>query len=297
MYSYNSPYSSPPSSSQISNNPFLQPDPGSDPDPRTKWPDISSPPINHQPDPQPYFQQQSSFQQPQPSWNFQPPSSPTWNTPQSNPYVNPQPTGFQPTSSFGQQLQNQFTGYPSSFPSPHSAYPSQPQQSGYQPDLSQFDPLLGPSSQSQHSQPQNTYSSSPSYTGSSNTGIASSGGGGGGRGPHPREYVRAHKKELEQWDPYTWKQSLNCFESLKSAWEDRARVLRSSISPYMQPQQTYQTTQMIRDAEAYIDSILASKAQMQEVYDGYKLSTDLASKNRVREGMNAGLMELPDWPQ
>lgn len=54
---------------------------------------------------------------------------------------------------------------------------------------------------------------------------------------------------------------------------------------------------MIRDAETQIDSIVASKAQMQEVYDGYKLSTDLASKNRVREGMNAGLMELPDWPQ
>jgi len=58
-----------------------------------------------------------------------------------------------------------------------------------------------------------------------------------------------------------------------------------------------QTQQMIKEAEHSVDVVAAAKIQMQEVFQGYKLSSDLASKNRVREGLNAGLIELPDYPQ
>jgi hypothetical protein len=35
---------------------------------------------------------------------------------------------------------------------------------------------------------------------------------------------------------------------------------------------------------------------MQEVFQGYRQSGDLASKRRVREASNAALQSLPDWP-
>ena len=44
------------------------------------------------------------------------------------------------------------------------------------------------------------------------------------------------------------------------------------------------------------DSITASSIQMQEVFDGYRQSSDLASRNRVRESLNAAVQSLPDWP-
>ena len=36
---------------------------------------------------------------------------------------------------------------------------------------------------------------------------------------------------------------------------------------------------------------------MQEVFAGYRQSSDVASKRRVREAINAALTSLPDWPQ
>ena len=41
---------------------------------------------------------------------------------------------------------------------------------------------------------------------------------------------------------------------------------------------------------------MASSFQMQEVFQGYRQSADLASKRRVREASNAALQALPDWP-
>lgn len=45
------------------------------------------------------------------------------------------------------------------------------------------------------------------------------------------------------------------------------------------------------------DTIAASVFQMQEVFQGYRQSGDLASKRRVREATNAALQSLPGWPQ
>lgn len=44
------------------------------------------------------------------------------------------------------------------------------------------------------------------------------------------------------------------------------------------------------------DIITAAYLQMQEVYVSYRQSSDPMSKKRVRECLNAGLRNLPDWP-
>lgn len=46
----------------------------------------------------------------------------------------------------------------------------------------------------------------------------------------------------------------------------------------------------------FLDSVTASLFQMQEVFQGYRLSGDAASKARVREATNAALKGLPSWP-
>jgi hypothetical protein len=43
---------------------------------------------------------------------------------------------------------------------------------------------------------------------------------------HPRNVISAHRVELEQWDQYGWRQSLNSLESLRIAWEH----LRDDVS-------------------------------------------------------------------
>lgn len=154
---------------------------------------------------------------------------------------------------------------------------------------------------------------------------------------HPREYIRTHKRELEQWDNVSWKQALNSFDSLKSAWELTKRQIDLKISQggyYLGPVETqrlkgvsgrlilhdlnpkahtFHNIQLQKEAEHHIgkydchrtsntslpslvDEITASSFQMQEVLEGYRVSSDLASRNRVRESMNAALQSLPDWP-
>lgn len=54
--------------------------------------------------------------------------------------------------------------------------------------------------------------------------------------------------------------------------------------------------QVQKDASNAVDSITASSMQMQEVLENYRASADVASKNRVREALNAALQQLPDWP-
>ena len=53
---------------------------------------------------------------------------------------------------------------------------------------------------------------------------------------------------------------------------------------------------MQKEADSNIDSITASSLQMQEAFTSYRQSSDIASKNRVRESVNAAITSLPDWP-
>ena len=45
-----------------------------------------------------------------------------------------------------------------------------------------------------------------------------------------------------------------------------------------------------------IDTVLATYKQMQIARTDYRHSTDVESKNRVREALNAALKNLPEWP-
>ena len=42
-------------------------------------------------------------------------------------------------------------------------------------------------------------------------------------------FIQTHKVELEAWDPPTWKQVQNVFESLKAAWETRKRAAETQV--------------------------------------------------------------------
>ncbi|KAI0690005.1 hypothetical protein BC835DRAFT_210996 [Cytidiella melzeri] len=233
--------------------------------------------------------------------------------------VQPQQTGrpFQPTSSFGQQLNGQLTaaGYPQQqqqqptgyhqqpqYPSGYGGYGQQPQQYGsaqqQQQYPSEFDPYSGIGQlQAQHSQnPQSL--------------AAPTGGPGGSqyKHPHPREFVHRNKAELEAWDTYAWKQVINCFDALKDAWMMRKREVEARAQTFggqglfggygnhIHSQQFQQLEQMSKQAETNSDTVAAASFQMQEVQAGYRQSGDLASKKRVREAINAALQSLPDWP-
>lgn len=134
---------------------------------------------------------------------------------------------FQPSSSFGQQLaaqvqgaypgmpqqqqqqQQQYSSYPQQVQSPQygQGYPQgfpgqqqQPQQQLQQRPsyLTEFDPYAGGSQ-----------SGTAPTPGIQNTGVGTGSGfraQGQQQQQHPREYVQAHKAELESWDSYSWKQ-------------------------------------------------------------------------------------------
>ncbi|CAL1716746.1 unnamed protein product [Somion occarium] len=256
-----------------------------------------------------------------------PPQQPTWNGSQGYPStvggsgfappIQSQPTGlpFQPTSSFGQQLagqmneaygrppqqqqqqqpQQQYTGYPTNpqYGQPDTGYGALPQQQRNPQYLAEFDPYGSTSATPSLGQPQ---------------------GGAGSQynTPHPRDYIQQHKMEMEQWDQYSWKQALNCFDSLKEAWAARKREIETRARALggvglfggggyggaysQQAQQMAQLEQMAKEAESNFGSVAASTFQMQEVFTGYRQSGDLASKRRVRESINAALASLPDWP-
>jgi len=146
---------------------------------------------------------------------------------------------------------------------------------------------------------------------------SSSSGSSYGLGPsgdsHPKDYIRTHKAELEAWDTYTWKQLLSSFEAMRKAWEGRKAELTNKAKQVIaqgqmgmayggyyaqQIQQEAANIQgLLKEAESNFDSVTASTFQMQEVFQGYRQSGDLASKRRVREATNAALQGLPGWPQ
>jgi len=119
---------------------------------------------------------------------------------------------------------------------------------------------------------------------------------------HPREFIRKYKAELEAWDSYSWKQMQNSFDGLKDAWEKRMNEIDGRIKQismtwgYNTQQEVAQGRQLLKEAETNFSSVAASSFQMKEVLQGYRQSTDFASKRRVREAMNAALQSLPDWP-
>ncbi|KAF8910617.1 hypothetical protein CPB84DRAFT_1764147 [Gymnopilus junonius] len=128
--------------------------------------------------------------------------------------------------------------------------------------------------------------------------------------PHPRDFVRTHKAEVEAWDSYAWKQLINSFDALKQAWDQRKNELTRKIgelSAQMSYGGGYYAAQiqqqgsriqgLQKEAENNFDSVAASTFQIREVFSGYRQSGDLASKRRVREATNAALQGLPGWPQ
>jgi hypothetical protein len=119
---------------------------------------------------------------------------------------------------------------------PNSSYNPAQQQLQNNPDyIAQFDPYSAVSqgwdgvTSTNH-----TSNNLNSETGSLSTGSTLStfssttstfSGNGFGVGPkgdsHPKDYIRAHKAEIEAWDNYAWKQLLNTFEAMKNAWGAR----------------------------------------------------------------------------
>ncbi|EDR08511.1 uncharacterized protein LACBIDRAFT_327003 [Laccaria bicolor S238N-H82] len=325
-------------SQQLTNNPFIN---ASDPThPSSRFPDISSPV-----DPNSQYtswddssvlqQQQPAHYQPQqqPQYAaggyFSPPLTPGSQYPVGG-------TAFQPTSSFGQQLGAHISGTSYGYLNGQQQQQQQQPQSGYYPApqqqlqpnnqgyLAQFDPY-GPlaqgwegASQSQTQQPSGSHISTP---------LAGGGGGLSASGdPHPRDYIRTHKAEIESWDSYAWKQLINTFEALKKAWESRKMELAGRVEQlkmqmqyggYYQAQIQQEGSRLyglLKDAESHFggcseisfepllissfkDSVAASTFQMEEVFKGYRQSGDLSSKRRVREATNAALQSLPEWPQ
>jgi len=235
--------------------------------------------------------------------------------------LQPQHTSFQPTSSYGQQLvqqvngssygylQGQSTGLPAGYGGNglNSAQAQIQNNPGY---ISQFDPYapIGQGwGEGQIPQPgaipigQQPSSYSSTTTSTSTTSNPAN--------PHPRDYIRIHKAELETWDTYAWKQLFNTFESLKVSWEKRKTDIESQIATLTSQLQYgggYNTGQIqqegsrlqgiLKQADSNFDSVAASSFQMHEVFAGYRQSGDLASKRRVRESCNAALQSLPDWP-
>ncbi|KAG6813916.1 hypothetical protein H0H92_005765 [Tricholoma furcatifolium] len=297
--------------SAVTNNPFV-----TDPtNAHSRFPDISTSPQSQWPPPPlnanvGYQQPQGMYQQP--SFQQQPPLSPSYSQPSGHlsPHLSqvqaPQPTGlpFQPTSSFGQQLAANISGTSYGYlqgqngSSQHAYTPAQQQlqSPGY---LAQFDPYSsigqGWSGETQVKSPVSTnqnfslqvQSPIPGAT-PAITSITPSPGG----QLHPREYLRVHKGEIEAWDSYAWKQLLTTIDALKQSWEGRVKELEG------------RATQLQRELQTGVGNYLPTQVQqegirlqgMEEVFQGYRQSADVASKRRVREASNAAIQALPDWP-
>jgi hypothetical protein len=250
------------------------------------------------------------------------------------------PASYQ-TSSHGQQFVGQAdtlaTGYPQThMQTQYTGYPPQQAEYGYQQAqqtgyaypqqqqqqlLAQFDPYanlgqqLSPTTTTRVSAP-----TASGIVGSPPHGVQ-----------HPRTFIHSHKAELEAWDPTTWRQVQNTFESLKMAWETRKRSAESQVrvlggvvgapaaagagagagffggvsgygayggGGYQNPQaqEIDRLNALIKEAAANIDTIAAAALQMSEVFSGYRHSGDLASKRRVRESCNAAVTGLPEYP-
>ncbi|KAJ3506637.1 hypothetical protein NLJ89_g6758 [Agrocybe chaxingu] len=260
-------------------------------------------------------------------------------------YPSPPPGGhqFQPSSAFGQQLAASVSGSSYGYlngqtqqQNPTAYNPAQQQLQNNPGYIASLDPYSsigqGWGDNSLTSPTSSTGASSPIGTSNPSMGIAHSMGTGSTMSststssvpsgasygvspsgdPHPKDYIRTHKSEIEAWDSYAWKQLLSTFEALKKAWENRkgeltarAREVVAQGQMGMQyggyyaqqiQQEAGRLQGLLKEAESNFDTIAASSFQMQEVFQGYRQSGDQASKRRVREATNAALQGLPTYP-
>lgn len=158
---------------------------------------------------------------------------------------------FQPSSNFGQQLAAHISGSSYGYlqgqqqQNPTAYNPVQQQLQNNPGYIAQFDPYssigqgwgdgsLGSTpggfgiTQSFSTGSNNSTTPSTSGTNGSSYGVSSSGD------PHPRDYIRTHKIEIEAWDQYAWKQLLSAFESLMRAWETRKGELSRRVGELSQ---------------------------------------------------------------
>ncbi|KAK7050957.1 hypothetical protein VNI00_005069 [Paramarasmius palmivorus] len=322
------------------NNPFSS-DPNSA---HNRFPDINTSPSPPNPQftswmqqgsgsgyqsPQPQQQQQQQYQQYSPQSQFNPGGYGMQNTGGqqwgSMPMAS-QPTGFQPTSSFGQQLASQISGSGYGYlqqqqqqqQQPYNPAQQQLSSPGYN-NVAQFDPYASigqgwdgtnpnqnqnqnPQQFQQLSGPMSPVGSGSGFAGTTSRSVAGE--------VHPREYIRTHKAEIESWDTYAWKQLLNSFDSLKDAWQTRKKELEGKVAQLQLQvqysgggyyaaqiqQEAARLQSLTKEADSNFDSIAASSFQMREVFENYRQSGDMASKRRVKEASNAALQSLPDWP-
>ncbi|KAM0753223.1 hypothetical protein T439DRAFT_323859 [Meredithblackwellia eburnea MCA 4105] len=280
-----------------------------------RFPDVSQ-------DPALYQNQQQFIQPQQQQQQFTTYQQPQYQQQQTGSY-----SGFQPQSFSGQQISAQVTGlqqagqsfsannYAQQQQNPQFGYNQQQQHqqspagygqyngasTGYgggafgqaptpQPQsfVSDLDPYanlgslqnVGPQQQQQRQQQQSTFSQqNQSQTQQPEN--------------HPKVYVQRNKDALMQWDEYTWKQLLNRVDGLREAWEARKMAVLDVTG---KGGDTSTIENLRKQAENNIDSIHASKLQISEVKQGWRHSTDPASKARVREALNAGLNSLPEFP-
>jgi hypothetical protein len=214
------------------------------------------PPVMQQQIPPGYSQQPSQFQvpqqqlgQPQMQVSQQPQNYPTYQQSQLQPAPQQTPS-FQPSSAFGQTLQTSLSGGAYGYPQSGQHHQPPPQQtSAYNPAqqqllnnpnyVAQLDPYgsipqgwaadttstATPQSQSHSANNNFGYgNNNNNHINSGPVGFSPSGD------PHPRDYIRSHRQEIEAWDPYTWKQLLNSSEALKKSWESRRNELKNKLA-------------------------------------------------------------------
>lgn len=176
--------------------------------------------------------------------------------PHNYPYPPPQPhpsTSFQHSSSFGQGLQPPISGSSYGYlQSGHNQPPPPQQTSAYNPAqqphqnnpnyISQFDPLSNfqngaTDTTTPQSQPLTSPSSNLANNINGNFGyginnhINSGPAGFSPSGlPHPRDYIRSNKQQIEAWDKNTWQQLLKSCEALKRSWESKRNELKDKLS-------------------------------------------------------------------
>ncbi|KAF8972128.1 hypothetical protein BDZ97DRAFT_1901288 [Flammula alnicola] len=330
----------------LTNNPFI----ASTDHPSTRFPDLSTPPQQQQQQygtsgngsmtgGYPQQQQQGVYQQ----QSYPPQQQQMVGMSVATGYYSPGPQSyssqaspgpFQPSSSFGQQLAaghvsgssyGYLQGQQQPQQNPNAYNPAQQQLQNNPGYIAQFDPYSsigqawgdanasgGGGGMAQSLSTGSTASSISGTSASSSYGVSASGD------PHPRDYIRTHKVEVEAWDQYAWKQLLGAFEALMRAWEGRKLELARRVGelsqqmaagmaygPYYvaQIQQEGSRVQgLLKEAEdnfgmSALHSVAASTFQMKEVFQGYRHSSDLLGKRRVKEATNAALQGLPGWPQ
>ncbi|EJT98209.1 hypothetical protein DACRYDRAFT_118931 [Dacryopinax primogenitus] len=108
---------------------------------------------------------------------------------------------------------------------------------------------------------------------------------------HPRQLVIRTKRELEAWNEGAWNKLIECVEALREAWQARKAYLDQL--PKQWPGINIDVPAKMKEAK----DITAVRWQLAEIKNSYRHSHDSASRNRVKEQLNAGLSRLPDWPE